>query len=88
MVAVVGKHRMERRVRTGSSYLSSSEKTATFGLGSASRVDSLLIYWPSARVDRFATIEGQQEIHVLEGAGVFTQKLLPGKKAQSNQAAP
>ena len=87
MVAVVGKHRMERQVRTGSSYLSSSEKTATFGLGSASRVDSLLIYWPSARVDRFSAIEGQQEIHVLEGSGVFTPRALPGRKAQSNHVA-
>jgi hypothetical protein len=88
IVATAGKHRMERRVRTGSSYLSSSEKTATFGLGSAARVDSLLIYWPSGRVDRFAAVEGRQEIHVLEGAGAFTPQALPGRKAQSNHAAP
>ena len=88
LVAVVGKHRMERRVRTGSSYLSSSEKTVTFGLGAATRLDSLLIYWPSTRVDRFAGVEAQQEIHVLEGAGAFTPRALPGRKAQSNHAAP
>ncbi len=88
VVAVVGKHRMERRVRTGSSYLSSSEKTVTFGLGMVTRVDSLLVYWPSPRVDQFVGVEGKQEILVSEGAGVFTQRALPGRKAQRNQTAP
>ncbi len=87
VVAVAGKHRMERRVRTGSSYLSSSEKTATFGLGSAVLVDSLLIYWPSAHVDRFVGIAANQELHIVEGAAAFTQRALPGK-GQSNHSAP
>ena len=34
--------RMERRVRTGSSYLSQSELPVTFGLGSRSAADSLI----------------------------------------------
>ncbi len=88
IVAVVGKHRMERRVRTGSSYLSSAEKTVTFGLGSATRVDSLMIYWPSGSVDTFVGVEANQEIHVVEGSDAFTQKPLPGRKAQSNHVTP
>ena len=35
-----------RLVRTGSSYLSQSELTLTFGLGAATRVDRLSIRWP------------------------------------------
>jgi hypothetical protein len=79
IVAVAGKQRMERRVRTGSSYLSSSEKTATFGLSQAARVDSLIVYWPSQRVDRFVNIESNQEIHIVEGAGKFESRPLPGR---------
>jgi len=79
LVAVVDGQRMERRIRTGSSYLSSLEKTATFGLGHATQVDSLLIYWPSSRVDRFAEIKANQEIHLVEGAGTFESRPLPGK---------
>jgi hypothetical protein len=38
-----------RFVRTGSSYLSQSELAPSFGLGSASAVDELLVRWPSGR---------------------------------------
>jgi hypothetical protein len=82
LIAVVNGHRMERRIRTGSSYLSSSEKTATFGLGPAAQVDSLLIYWPSSRVDRFAEIEANQEIRLVEGTGTFAQRNLLGQKTE------
>ncbi|HUF09477.1 MAG TPA: CRTAC1 family protein [Rhodothermales bacterium] len=60
---------MERRIRTGSSYLSQSEKVATFGLGSANEVDSLVVYWPSGLVERFATVEGNQDVLLIEGTG-------------------
>lgn len=64
----VGKNRNRRRVRTGSSYLSQSEKTVTFGLGAAERVDSLIVRWPSGRIDRFANISASpRQIRVVEG---------------------
>lgn len=88
IVAVVGKQRLERRVRTGSSYLSSSEKVATFGLGVSARADSLLIYWPSGRVDRLVEVAGKQELHIIEGEEGYKQWPMPGRRAQSNHAAP
>ena len=69
IVAVAGGQRMERRVRTGSSYLSQSEKAATFGLGTAARIDTLLIYWPGGRVDQFTDLEANQEMRIIEGTG-------------------
>jgi hypothetical protein len=84
IVAVAGKQRMERRVRTGSSYLSNSEKIVTFGLGHATIVDSLFIYWPSQQIDRFVRIKANQEIHVVEGLGTFVQRQLPGKNYHEN----
>ena len=71
VVATVGGLRMERRIRTGSSYLSQSEKAAVFGLGEAVRVDTLVVYWPSGQVDRFADVEGNQEIRIEEGVGML-----------------
>ncbi len=85
VVAVAGSQRMERRVRTGSSYLSHSEKTVTFGLGNATRVDSLFIYWPSRQIDRYVGFESNQEIHVVEGSGAFEQRPLPGRNSNSTQ---
>lgn len=69
ITAVVGKNRMYRRTRTGSSYLSQSEKIVSFGLGESTRVDSLLVQWPSGQIDILVDIEGNQELQVIEGAG-------------------
>ena len=79
VVAVVGDLKMERRIRTGSSYLSQSEKVAVFGLGSASVVDTLVVTWPSGRVDRFVGVEANQEIRIIEGAGTFERMPIPAE---------
>ena len=66
-MAISGGKHQERRIRTGSSYLSHSETTATFGLGQATVVDSLLIYWPGGAVDELFDVKANQEIKVTEG---------------------
>ncbi len=67
VVARVGGRRMERFVRTGSSFLSASEKVVTFGLGEADRVDSLAVYWPSGQEDWYAEV-ASGNVLVVEGA--------------------
>ena len=55
----------QRYVRTGSSYLSQSELTQTFGIGNRTRVDQLTVTWPDGRrqtvkvgeVDRVVVVE-------------------------------
>jgi hypothetical protein len=69
LVAVADTLRMERRIRTGSSFLASLEKAATFGVGQIAKLDSLIVYWPSGRVDRFAEIKADREVLIVEGAG-------------------
>ena len=71
--ATVGGLVMERRIRTGSSYLSQSEMTATFGTGNAPNVTSLEVSWPSGQVERFEQIVPSQEVLLVEGTG----KLVP-----------
>ena len=60
---------MERRIRTGSSYLSQSERVAAFGLGDREAVDSLTVRWPSGLVERFGEVAGGQDVLLVEGSG-------------------
>src|SRR5712691_9890586 len=56
-------------VRSGSSYNSSSDMRVHFGLGSATKVDSVLVRWPSGLVERFDNLPADS-IHTLkEGSG-------------------
>lgn len=71
IVALAADRRLERRVRTGSSYLSQSEKAVVFGLDAVDRVDSLLVYWPSGQIDAFADVDANEDVIVLEGSGVL-----------------
>ncbi|HUF08817.1 MAG TPA: CRTAC1 family protein [Rhodothermales bacterium] len=73
VIATLGDYRMERRVRTGSSYLSQSEKVAVFGLGSSRKVDSLIVYWPNGRVHRFGAVDANTEIRIVEADGAIQQ---------------
>ena len=45
-----------RRVKSGSSYLSQSELTLTFGLGKRGAVSRLVIDWPSGLVQEFKNV--------------------------------
>ena len=57
-----------QRVRTGSSYLSQSEKTLTFGLGKSVIIDSLEINWTSGDIDKFYDINSNQTLQITEGS--------------------
>lgn len=69
ILATVDGLTMERRIRSGSSYLTESERVATFGLGTHESVDSLIVHWPSGIIDRFGTVDGNQHIRIVEGEG-------------------
>ncbi len=55
-----------RFVRTGSSYLSQSDTVQTFGLGSASSVEELVVRWPDGRESRVAAPEIDRRLVVEE----------------------
>ncbi len=69
LVAYAGSTRMERRITSGGSYLSASEQVATFGLGDATQVDSLVLYWPNGAIERFGPIQAGQDILLVEERG-------------------
>jgi hypothetical protein len=68
VVVSVNGYKMERIIRTGSSYLSQSGLTASFGLGNHTTVDSLSIIWPSGEIDTFTNIKNNREIFIKEGS--------------------
>jgi hypothetical protein len=59
-----------REVRANSSFLSASDPRAHFGLGSATRVDSIAVHWPSGKVDTIRDEEADQFLTIEEGKGV------------------
>jgi len=63
----VGDKKLSHRIRTGSSYLSQSEKVATFGLSDATIIDSLNIYWPSGILDTYRNIIPNKQLIIIEG---------------------
>lgn len=70
VTGVAQARRMHRRVRTGSSYLSSSDKGLTFGLGGASVLDTLLVRWPSGRIQEFTDLPAGYEFRIVESTGI------------------
>ena len=63
-----GQKAKRQRVRTGSSYLSQSEKTLTFGLGKSVIIDSLEINWASGDIDKFYDIKANQTLQITENS--------------------
>ncbi|MDE2956511.1 MAG: CRTAC1 family protein [Bacteroidota bacterium] len=69
-------HRQERRIRSGSSYLSQSEFAAVFGLGSYEAADSVKVYWPTGRLDVLHSVAANQALHL--AAGTWKTVDMPG----------
>lgn len=70
VVATVNKKSLVQVVKTGSSYLSQSELTLTFGLGTEKQIDKLQVYWPAGSVDSFNNLAAGLEVTVEEGKGL------------------
>lgn len=62
-----------KRVRTGSSYLSQSEKVLTFGLGRDDLVRSVEVEWPGGTREIYQDLDPNGEILIEEGVGLITR---------------
>ncbi len=69
VIIKAGGLRMMREVNGGNGYSSQSTKRLHFGLGSAQKIDSVEIHWPSGLVEK-VTVPLNKISHVREGAGV------------------
>ncbi|MFL6036626.1 MAG: FG-GAP-like repeat-containing protein [Gaiellaceae bacterium] len=56
--------RLVRQLQAGSSYLSSEDPRAHFGLGKATRVKELVVRWPSGKVTRRTNVAADQILSI------------------------
>jgi enediyne biosynthesis protein E4 len=64
-----------RRLKTaGGSYLSSHDPREILGLGTATKIDSVEIRWPSGQVDKLTNLPINTYLKVVEGAGAVPNK--------------
>lgn len=67
----VGKRTLVDEVRSGSSYISQSDLRVHFGLGSATKIDSVQVRWPSGLVERFDSLTLDTIQTLREGSGTM-----------------
>ena len=68
-------------VRSGSSYSSSNDMRVHFGLGVATKIDSLEVRWPSGLVESFdAKVDAINTVNEGSGKAVIAKKALASKK--------
>jgi len=69
ITVVAGKRKMIDEVRGGSSYVSQNDMRVHFGLGSAAKVESVEIRWPSGLVERYDNPSLDRINTMKEGSG-------------------
>src|SRR5215469_8442912 len=68
-------------IHSGGSYLSQHDLRVHFGLGSATKIDSLEIHWPSGGSDTIKDLDADRFYAVLEGKGIVSrEQIRPTKK--------
>ena len=66
---IVSGMRLEDEVRGGGSYISQNDLRVHFGLGRTTRVEGVLVRWPSGAVERWSDIAADQILTLKEGTG-------------------
>lgn len=75
-------------IHSGGSYLSQSDLRAHFGLGSATKVDSVEIHWPSGAVDKIGSLAADHFYAVEEGRGIVPfSEIRPVLRTHSDRKA-
>jgi enediyne biosynthesis protein E4 len=65
-------------VRGGGSYLSQNDLRLHFGLGAASKMESVEVRWPSGRVEEFKDLTADKIYTIIEGQGIKEASSLAG----------
>jgi hypothetical protein len=64
-------------VRGGGSYLSQNDLRLHFGLGAATKMDSVEVRWPTGAVETFQNVAADAIYTIVEGSGIRDTKPLP-----------
>src|SRR5262249_21606414 len=66
IVAMVGGANLSRQVIDGATYQGNNTLVQHFGLGSATQIDSLTVYWPSGKTTVLNNVAANQKIAITE----------------------
>jgi enediyne biosynthesis protein E4 len=78
---VAGGMTQTSQIYSGASYLSQNDLRVHFGLGQATKIDSLEIRWPSGQVETIKDLTADKFYSVLEGQGIVSaDKIRPRAK--------
>jgi len=77
---VAGGMTQTEEIHSGGSYLSQNDLRVHFGLGAATKIDSVEIRWPSGKVETLTNLAADNFYAVLEGEGIVpAEKIRPAK---------
>jgi enediyne biosynthesis protein E4 len=83
---VSGGIQQTEEVRSAGGYLSQHDLRIHFGLGKATKIDSVEIRWPSGKMDNLTNLAADKSYAVLEGSGLVDRsKILPEKREQASR---
>ncbi len=77
-----GERTLVDEVRSGSSYISQNDMRVHFGLGAATRAESVQVRWPSGLVDHFENLSADT-IHTLKEGSGKTVSTTPKKSSRN-----
>ncbi len=86
VTATAGGEKQSLTLRSGSSYLSQSERVLTCGLGQRAQVDQLEVRWPGGQVERFSNVAAGQQVTIQEGRGIIANQKF--SQPAAGKAAP
>lgn len=72
-----GNVRQTAEVRSGSSFMSSSDRRVYFGLGDAAKIEHLIVRWPSGAREELKNLHADRFYTLTEGHGI-TDEQMPG----------
>ena len=74
-------------VRGGGSYLSQNDLRLHFGLGTATKIDSVEIRWPNGTLETLQNVAADAIYTIVEGAGIRDTKTLPPPRTAASVGA-
>jgi hypothetical protein len=77
---VAGGVTQTEEIHSGGSYLSQNDTRVHFGLGTADKIESIEIFWPSGRIEKLGNLAADKFYFLLEGQGSVTaERIRPAK---------
>lgn len=81
---VAGGVSQTEEIHSGGSYLSQNDTRIHFGLGTANKIDTLEIIWPSGKIEKMSNLAADRFYFLLEGQGIVpAERVRPAKTPHS-----